>query len=172
MTREEKIQAVISLTEQVNNAPNLYIADASTLNVESINNFRRLCFSKDVKFQVVKNTLLKKAFEASEVNYDGLYEVLVGSSALMFSDTANIPAKVLKEFRKENDKPLLKGALIDSEVYIGDDKINELASLKSREELIGDVITLLESPMKNVISALSSGGTTIASLLQTLSEKE
>jgi len=172
MTREEKKQAVISLTEQVNNAPNLYIADASTLNVETINNFRRLCYSKDIKFQVVKNTLLKKAFEASDVNYEGLYEVLSGPTALMFCETANAPAKVLKEFREGNEKPLLKAALIDSEVYIGDDKINELASLKSREELIGDVMLLLGSPIKTVMSSLSSGGSTIASLLQTLSEKE
>ena len=172
MTREEKIQAVISLTEQVNSATNLYITDASTLNVESINKFRGLCHKSDVKFQVVKNTLLKKAFEASDVNYDDLYQVLNGSTSLMFSDTANAPAKILKEFREDNDKPVLKAAYINSEVYLGDEMIKELASLKSKNELIGDVINLLESPIKTVISSLNSGGSTIASLLQTLSEKE
>lgn len=172
MTREEKKQAVIELTEQVNNATNIYVTDASTLDVESINKFRGLCYEKDIKFKVVKNTLLKKALEASDINYEGLYEVLKGSTSLMFSDTANLPAKVLKEFREENEKPLLKAAYIDSEVFYGDDSIKELATLKSKEELLGEVITLLESPMKNVISSLSSGGSTIASLLQTLSEKE
>lgn len=172
MNREEKKQAVISLTEQVNNASNLYITDASTLNVESVNKFRGLCHENDVKFQVVKNTLLKKAFEASDVNYEDLYQVLTGSTSLMFSETANAPAKILKKFREENEKPVLKAAFIDTEVYLGDNMINELATLKSKEELIGDVLNLLESPIKNVISSLNSGGSTIASLLQTLSEKE
>lgn len=172
MNREEKKQAVISLTEQLNNATNLYITDASTLNVENVNKFRGLCHKNDIKYQVVKNTLLKKAFEASDINYEDLYQVLSGSTSLMFSETANLPAKVLKEFRTENDKPVLKAAFIDSEVYLGDNMINELATLKSKEELIGDVMNLLQSPIKTVISSLNSGGSTIASLLQTLSEKE
>ena len=172
MNREEKKQAVISLTEQVNNTSNLYVTDASSLNVESINKFRGLCHKSDIKFQVVKNTLLKKAFEASDVNYEGLYDVLTGSTSLMFSETANAPAKVLKEFIEDNDKPLLKAAFIDSEVYLGDDQINELVGLKSREELIGEVIGLLESPIKNVLSALNSGGATISGVLETLSNKE
>lgn len=172
MNREEKKQAVISLTEQVNNATNLYVTDASTLNVESINKFRGLCHKNGVKFQVVKNSLIKKAFEASDVNYDELYQVLKGSTSLMFSETANAPAKILKEFREDNDKPLLKAAYIDKEVYLGDEMIKELANLKSKDELIGDVIMLLQAPITNVVSALNSGGSTIASLLQTLSEKE
>lgn len=172
MNREQKKQAVIELTEQVNNATNLYITDSSELNVENINKFRALCYEKNIQFKVVKNTLLKKAFEASDINYEGLYDVLVGPTALMFSDTANLPAKVLKEFREDADKPLLKAAFIDSEVYLGDEMIKELVNLKSREELIGEVIGLLESPIKNVISGLNSGGATIAGVLKTLSEKE
>ena len=172
MNREEKKQAVISLTEQVNNTSNLYVTDASTLNVEDINKFRGLCHQNDIKFQVVKNTLLKKAFEASDVNYESLYGVLTGSTSLMFSETANVPAKILKEFREENDKPLLKAAFIDSEVYLGDEMIKELVNLKSKEELIGDVMSLLQSPINNVISGLSSGGSTLSSLLVTLSERE
>ena len=172
MTREEKKQAVISLTEQVNNTSHLYVTDASSLDVASINKFRGLCFDKDVKFQVVKNTLLKKAFEASEVNYDDLYQVLTGSTSLMFTETANVPAKILKEFREDNDKPVLKAALINNELYLGDEMINELANLKSKEDLIGDVIMLLQAPITNVVSSLQSGGSTLASLLQTLSEKE
>lgn len=172
MTREEKKQAVIDLTDQVNNTANLYVTDASSLDVESINKFRGLCHKSDVKFQVVKNTLLKKAFEASDVNYESLYGVLTGSTSLMFSETANVPAKILKEFREENDKPLLKAAFIDSEVYLGDEMIKELVNLKSKEELIGDVMSLLQSPINNVISGLSSGGSTLSSLLVTLSERE
>ena len=145
----------------------------SSLNVENINKFRGLCHKSDIKFQVVKNTLLKKAFEASDVNYEGLYDVLTGSTSLMFSETANAPAKVLKEFRDDdNEKPVLKAAFIDLEVYLGDDMINELVSLKSREELIGEVIGLLESPIKNVLSALNSGGATISGLVETLSNRE
>lgn len=172
MNREQKKQAVIDLTEQVNNATNLYVTDSSELNVESINKFRGMCYENNIQFQVVKNTLLKKAFEASDINYEGLYDVLVGPTSLMFSDTANLPAKVLKEFREDFDKPLLKAAIIDSEVYLGDEMIKELVSLKSKEELIGEVMGLLESPMKNVLSALNSGGATLSGVLQTLSEKE
>lgn len=172
MNREQKKQAVIDLTEQVNNAANLYITDSSELNVESINKFRGLCYDNNIQFQVVKNTLLKKAFEASDINYEGLYEVLAGPTALMFSETANLPAKVLKEFREGNEKPLLKAAFIDSEVYLGDEMIKELVSLKSKEDLIGDVMGLLQSPMMNVMSALNSGSGTLTGILQTLSEKE
>ena len=110
MNREQKKQAVINLTEQVNNATNLYLTDSSALSVETINKFRSKCYDNDIKFQVVKNTLLRKAFEASDIDYTPLYDVLVGSTSLMFSETANLPAKVLKEFREENDKPLLKAA--------------------------------------------------------------
>lgn len=172
MTKEEKQIVLNELTEIIGNASSFYITDASTLDVASINKFRRLCFSKNVKFQVVKNTLLKKALEANEANYEGLYEVLSGPTSLMFSDVANLPAKILKEFREEFDKPILKAAFIDTDVYLGDDKIKELSTLKSKEDLLADVIMLLQSPMKNVVSSLQSSGGTLASLLQTLSEKE
>lgn len=172
MNREQKRQAVIDLTEQVNNASNLYLTDSSSLDVATINMFRRKCHESDIKFQVVKNTLLRKAFEASDINYESLYGVLSGSTAIMFSETSNLPAKVLKEFRTGFDKPLLKAAFIDSEVYIGDDMIEDLVNLKSREQLIGEVIGLLQTPMNNVMSALNSGGNTISGLVKTLSERE
>jgi len=172
MTKEEKKQALISLTEQVKNASNFYVTDASALNVASINQFRALCYQEGIKFQVVKNTLLRKAFEANEGNYDELYPVLHGSTSLMFSDVANAPAKLLKKFRLENEKPILKAAYIESEVYIGDDMIKELVAIKSREELIGGIITMLQSPITNVVSALNSGGNTLSGLVKTLSERE
>ena len=172
MTREEKNQELQSLTEKISELTSFYLADSSTLSVAKMNQFRGLCYEKDVQFKVVKNTLLKKALEANETDFESMYELLSGPTALMYSAEAKNSAVVLKQFREDNEKPVLKGAFIDGSFYIGDDKIKELASLKSKEELIGDVIMLLQSPAKNVISALSSGGSTIASVLQTLSEKE
>jgi large subunit ribosomal protein L10 len=172
MTREEKNQELQSLTEKISELTSFYLTDSSTLSVAKMNQFRGLCYEKDVQFKVVKNTLLKKALEASETDFESMYELLSGPTALMYSAEAKNSAVVLKQFRENNEKPVLKGAFIDGSFYIGDDKIKELASLKSKEELIGDVIMLLQSPAKNVISALSSGGSTIAGVLQTLSEKE
>jgi len=172
MTREEKNQELQSLTEKISELTSFYLADSSTLSVAKMNQFRGLCYEKDVQFKVVKHTLLKKALEASETDFESMYELLSGPTALMYSAEAKNSALVLKQFREDNEKPVLKGAFIDGSFYIGDDKIKELASLKSKEELIGDVIMLLQSPAKNVISALSSGGSTIAGVLQTLSEKE
>lgn len=172
MTREEKNQELQSLTEKISELTSFYLTDSSTLSVAKMNQFRGLCYEKDVQFKVVKNTLLKKALEASETDFESMYELLSGPTALMYSAEAKNSAVVLKQFREDNEKPVLKGAFIDGSFYIGDDKIKELASLKSKEELIGDVIMLLQSPAKNVISALSSGGSTIAGVLQTLSEKE
>lgn len=172
MTRGEKNQELQSLTEMISELTSFYLADSSTLSVAKMNQFRGLCYEKDVRFKVVKNTLLKKALEASETDFESMYELLSGPTALMYSAEAKNSALVLKQFREDNEKPVLKGAFIDGSFYIGDDKIKELASLKSKEELIGDVIMLLQSPAKNVISALSSGGSTIAGVLQTLSEKE
>lgn len=172
MTKEEKNLELQSLTECIAGLNNFYLTDSSTLNVAKINKFRRLCYSKGVQFKVVKNTLLRKALEASGKDYDGIFPELTGPTSLMYAEDMSISAKVLKEFRESNDRPLLKGAYIDGSIYIGDDKIKELASLKSREELIGEVIGLLQSPITNVISALSSGGNTIAGIVKTLSEKE
>ena len=172
MTREEKNIELQRLTEQISGLNSFYLTDSSTLSVAKINKFRGLCYEKGVSLRVVKNTLLRKALEANEQDFESLYEIEKGPTALMYSEEASASAKVLKEFREENDRPILKAAYIDGSFYIGDDKIKELASLKSKEELIGDVLTLLQSPATNVISALSSGGSKIASILQTLSEKE
>lgn len=171
MTREQKQEALRELTEQISGINSFYITDSSSLDVASINDFRRMCHEKGVTFKVVKNTLLKKALEANEGNYEGLYEVLHGPTSIMYSEMANLPAKVLSEFRKTAEKPVLKAAYIDSDVYLGDDKIKELISLKSKEDLIADLIALLQSPAKNVISALQSGGSNLSGILKTLSER-
>ncbi len=176
-TREEKYQIIESLTEKLKNSEVIYLTDTSDLNVETINNLRRLCYRRNVSMEVVKNTLLKKAMEKSEKNLEPLYEVLVGATSVMIADTGNLPAKLIKEFRKSNKKqkmvkPLLKGAYVGEAIFVGDDQLDTLASIKSREELIADLIALLQSPAKNVVSALQSGGNTIAGVVKTLSEKE
>lgn len=171
MTREEKQLELQSLTDQLTGLTSFYITDSSTLNVEKVNKLRRLCHQKGVSFKVVKNTLLKKALEANENDFEGIYGALAGPTSLMFATEPSTVAKMLKEFREDNDRPLLKAAFIDGSFYTGDDKIAELATLKSKDELIGDVIMLIQSPAKNVISALSSGGSTIAGLVKTLSER-
>ncbi len=176
-TREEKYQIIESLTEKLKASDVIYLTDTSDLNVETINSLRRLCFRRNVTMQVVKNTLLKKAMEKSEKDLSALFDVLVGSTSVMLSDTGNVPAKLIKEFLKANknkrlEKPKLKGAYIDQAVFIGEDQLDQLSQIKSREELIGDLIGLLQSPAQNVISALQSGGGTIAGVLKTLSEKE
>ncbi len=170
--REEKYQIIESLTEKLKNSDIIYLADTSDLNVETINNLRRLCFRRNVTMEVVKNTLLKKAMEQSEKNLEPLYEVLVGSTSIMISETGNVPARLIKDFRKKSDKPRLKGAYIEEAFFIGDDQLDMLTKIKSREELIGDLIGLLQSPAKHVISALQSGGNTIGGVIKTLSERE
>ena len=172
MTRQEKDQIIDALVEKLANNSNIYLTDVSELPVKNSNDLRRLFFSKGVEIQVVKNSLLKKAMEKSEVNFEETYEVLRGNTALVFSETANLPAKLIKEFRKKSDKPILKAALVDSEFYIGDEQISTLAMLKSKNEIIGDIIGLLQSPAKNVIAALKSGGSTISGILTTLGERE
>ncbi|NNE16283.1 MAG: 50S ribosomal protein L10 [Saprospiraceae bacterium] len=175
MTRENKTVVIDELTEKFKESSFFYITDSSDLNVEQINKFRGLCYEKDVEMRVVKNTLIKKALEAAggeEAGYEDLYAALKGPSSLMFTSIANSPAKLIKEFRKSFDKPVLKAAYIDSSVYVGDEALDQLASLKSKEELIGDIVMLLQSPAKNVISALKSSGSTIAGLVKTLQERE
>jgi large subunit ribosomal protein L10 len=172
MTREEKKALVHQLRDEISSNPFFYFADSSTLTVEAVNNLRRLCHEQGVKMRVVKNTLVKKALEDAEIDYSGLYEVLSGPTTLMVSDVSNQPAKVIREFRKKSEKPVLKAAWIDSDIFIGDDQLSTLADLKSKEELIGEVILLLQSPAKNVVGALQSGGQTIAGLIKTLSERE
>ena len=154
MTREEKSIAIEDLTAQLAGTNIVYVADISGLNADATSNLRRACFKADIRLAVVKNTLLVKAMEASENNYGELPETLKGNSAIFFSDVANAPAKIMKEFRKKSGKPVLKGAYINAEIYIGDELLDSLASLKSKEEVIGEIIGLLQSPAQRVISAL------------------
>ncbi len=172
MKKSEKNQLIDILTEQLNQSSNIYVADISNLDAENTSDLRRLCFKNDIKLTVVKNTLLKRAMEKSEKNLDDLYEILQGPSSLMFSEAGNAPAKLIKEFRKiTKDRPLLKGAYVEESTYLGDDQLETLVNIKSKNELIGDVIALLQSPAKNVISALQSSGQTLTGILKTLSEK-
>ncbi len=172
MTREEKSIIVQELADKLGEANNFYLADTSAMTVADISDFRRQLFNQGLSLRVVKNTLMKLAMEKHEDKYQGLYEQLVGTTAVMFTDTANAPAKVMKDFRKKNDKPLLKAAFIDNDIFIGDETLKQLAELKSKEELIGEIIGLLQSPAKNVISALQSGGANLSGILKTLSERE
>ena len=172
MTREEKSQVIETLTAQLSDNANIYLADISGLDAGNTTNLRRACFKAGVQLAVVKNTLLKKAMESSDKDFGELKDILKGNTSLMFSETGNAPAKVIKEFRKKSDKPLLKGAYIQESIYVGDNQLDSLVELKSKDELIGEIIGLLQSPAKNVISALKSGGSTIAGLVKTLSERE
>ena len=173
MQKELKASIVGELTETLSNAGVFYITDTADLDAESISNLRRVCFKSDIQLRVVKNTLLRKAFEQVEDrDYSEFYDLLKGPTALMISEVGNAPAKVIKDFRKKNDKPILKGAWVEEAIYIGDDQVESLVNIKSKEELIGDVIALLQSPAKNVISALQSGGATIAGVVKTLQDRE
>lgn len=154
MTREEKSIAIGDLTAQLAGTNIVYLADISGLNAEDTSNLRRACFKAGIKLEVVKNTLLEKAMEASDKEFGELPETLKGNTSIMIADIANAPAKIIKEFRKKGDKPLLKGAFINDEIYVGDNLLDSLASLKSKEEVIGDIIGLLQSPAKRIISAL------------------
>ena len=172
MTREEKSQVIQDLTAQLTEGSIIYLADISGLDALSTSNLRRACFKANVKLAVVKNTLLAKAMEKSDKNFENLSETLKGSTSLMIAETGNAPAKVIKEFRKTSDRPILKGAYVEEAVYIGDDQLDTLVNIKSKEEVIGEIIGLLQSPAKNVISALKSGGSTLSGIIKTLSEKE
>lgn len=172
MTRDEKSKVVDNLAQAINEAKHFYLTDISSLNAEDTSKLRRKCFEKDIKLVVVKNTLLRKAFDKFEGAYDELKEVLKNETSIMFTETGNIPAKLIKEFRKTLDRPIIKAAFVEESVYIGDENLDMLSSLKSKEELLGDIIGLLQSPAKNVISALQSGGGTLAGIIKTLSEKE
>jgi large subunit ribosomal protein L10 len=156
MTREEKSIAIEDLTAQLAGTNIIYVSDISGLNAETTSNLRRACFKAGIKLEVVKNTLLAKAMEASANDYGDLPSVLTGNSAIFISDIANAPGKIIKDFRKKSDKPVLKGAYINSEIYIGDNQLDALATIKSKEELIGELIGLLQSPAQRVISALQN----------------
>jgi len=169
---QEKIATVEALKEKFSNSQYFYVTDYSTLTVEQINKLRRACFEKDIEIKVLKNTLVRKALEqVNDMAYTGLYDALKGPTAIMFSEVSNAPAKVIKEFRESNEKPTLKAAYIDTDIFLGDDQVEALSNLKSKNELIGDVILLLESPIKTVIGSLQSGGSTIAGLLKALEER-
>ncbi|MBT6440155.1 MAG: 50S ribosomal protein L10 [Flavobacteriales bacterium] len=172
MNKLEKNEFIDSLAVKLADAKTFYLTDIAALDAEASSKLRRLCFNKQVSMQVVKNTLLKKAMERVEdKNYEELFGTLKGNTSIMFTDVANAPAKLIKEFRKKNDKPLLKGAFVEESIYLGEENLDTLANLKSKEELIGDIIMLLQSPAKNVISGLQSGGNTLSGLVKTLSER-
>jgi large subunit ribosomal protein L10 len=171
MNKEEKYDLVLALTAQMKEYGNFYITDTSDLSVAKINDIRRKCFESDITMKVAKNSLIKKAMEAAGDDYAPIFEVLKGSSSILFSKSATAPAKLIKQLRKKGDKPVLKAAYIDSAIFVGDNQIDTLIKLKSKEQLIGEVIGILQSPAKNVVSALQSGGTIIAGLVKTLQER-
>lgn len=172
MTREEKDQLIDSLAETLKNSNTVYLTDISNLNSSNSTRLRSLCFKRNVSLQVVKNTLLKKAMERSEKNYEELFGILHGPTSIMIAESGNVPAKLIKEFRRTSDKPILKGAFVQDMVFIGDNQLDILVSLKSKNELIADIVALLQSPVNNVISGLQSGGHKLSGILKTLSEKE
>ena len=171
MRKEDKQVIIDSILAELQACPNFYLTDVSDLNAEKTSQLRRQCFNSGIKMLVVKNTLLHKAMQNMDKDYDDLYNVLKGSTAVMLCETGNAPAKLIKNFRQKNDRPILKGAYIEECCYVGDDMIDTLCSIKSKNELIADIIALLQSPVKNVISGLQSGGHKLSGILETLSEK-
>ncbi|MBN1416717.1 MAG: 50S ribosomal protein L10 [Bacteroidales bacterium] len=172
MKREDKNTIIDNLKESIGNSKHFYLADISNLDAESTSKLRRACFEKEIQLVVVKNTLLRKALEKFEGKFEEFYSLLNNSTSIMFSQVANIPAKLIKEFRKTSEKPILKAAYVEESIYIGDDQLDALSSIKSKEELLGDLILLLQSPARNVLSALQSGNSKLAGIVKTLSEKE
>tara|TARA_B100000963_G_C22411811_1_gene573603 strand:+ start:165 stop:680 length:516 start_codon:yes stop_codon:yes gene_type:complete len=171
MTKEEKLKEIKNLTKDLSESSNLYLADIAGLDSKSTLELRRACFKSNIRISVVKNTLLKKAMEDSGKEFGDLKSTLLGNTSVLFSNNGNAPAKLIKDFRKNLNKPILKGAYINESIYIGDDKIDILASLKSKEELIGEIIALLSSPINNILSSLKSGSNKIAGIIKNLSEK-
>lgn len=171
MTREEKLNVIQDLTAQLGESPTIYLTDISGMNAETTSALRKACYRADIRLAVVKNTLLAKAMEASDRDFGDLPGVLKGNTSLMFSETGNAPAKLIKTFRKKSNRPLLKGAYIAEAIYIGDDQLTALENIKSKDEMVGEIIGLLQSPAKNVISGLKSGGGKLAGILKTLSER-
>lgn len=172
MRREEKDTIINDLFNRISNSKHFYLTDISGLNAADTSKLRRTCFDKGIGLIVVKNTLLRKALEKSEHDFSPLYDILKDSTSIMFSETGNLPAKMIKDFRTENEKPILKGAYVEESFYIGDNQLDILVAIKSKDELLGDLLSLLQSPMKNLLSALSSPGAKMAGALKTLSEKE
>jgi large subunit ribosomal protein L10 len=171
MKREQKLELINQLAEKLTYYKNIYITDVASLNAQQTNDLRREMFKNNIVMQVAKNSLIEKAIEKSGRNFGGLVDTLKGNTALMFCEDIKAPAKVIKQFRQKSDKPVLKGACIDTDVFIGDNHLDALVALKTKNELIGEIIGMLQSPAKNVISALQSGGGKIAGIVKTLSEK-
>ncbi|MBN2518979.1 MAG: 50S ribosomal protein L10 [Bacteroidales bacterium] len=172
MKKEDKQAIIDSLIEQIKENNHFYLADIADLNAADTSNLRRKCFEKNIELVVVKNTLLKKALEQCEDKFNEFFNILNGPTSIMFTETGSVPAKLIKEFRKDHDKPVFKGAYVEESIYIGEAYLDALATLKTKNELIGDIVALLQSPMKNVVSSLQSGGNKICGVLKTLSEKE
>ena len=172
MTREEKDLQIKELTQMLADNSVLYLTDATGLNSEETTQLRRACYKNDVRIRVVKNTLLRRAMEASEeTDFSELYEVLSGQTALLVGNVGNAPAKILKEFRKKSDMPILKAAYVEESTYLGDDQIDVLTAIKSKDEIVAELIALLQSPMKNVVGSLNSGGNTISGLVKALQDR-
>jgi len=171
MRKEQKHEVVQALTEQIKSFGNFYITDTADLTVEKVNTIRRKCFESGIQVKVAKNTLIKKALQEAGIESEELFSVLKGSSTLMFSETGNAPAKLIEKIRKEQKKPVLKAAYIEEAIFVGDDQLKALTQLKSKNELIADVVALLQAPTMNVLSALQSGGNTITGLVKALEER-
>ena len=172
MTREEKSKAITEITEVLSQNEITYLTDISGLNSIETSNLRRLCFKSGVKLAVMKNTFLEQAMTASDKDFGDLLETLKGNTSVMLSDVGNAPAKVIKDFRKKSEKPILKGAIIESDIYLGDEQLELLSSIKSKEEIIGEIVLLLQSPARNIISALKSSSNKLSGIIQTLSNRE
>lgn len=171
MNREQKGQIIEQLAQKLNEYKFIYITDVSTLNAQKTSELRRQFFNNGIEMEVAKNTLIEKAIEKTDKDFGALVDTLKGNTALLFTQDAKLPAKIIKDFRKATDKPYLKGAFIDTDIFVGDDQLEALIKLKSRNELIGEVIGLLQSPAQQVISALQSSGGKLAGIVKTLSEK-
>ena len=172
MKSSEKQITVNNLQEQIDSYSHFYLTDISGLNAENTSSLRRQCFNQDVKLVVVKNTLLRKALENSNKNVEEIYDALKGNTTIMFSENANVPAKLIKDFSKKHKKPVLKAAYVQESIYMGENQLEALIAVKSKNELIADVVALLQSPMKTVLGQLQSGGNIIHGVLKTLGEKE
>jgi large subunit ribosomal protein L10 len=172
MKKEDKNQLIDSLVKDLQENKHIYLADIGGMNVLTVNSLRRLCYKRNVKLRVVKNTLLKRALEKTSGENQQLFDLLKGPTSIMLSQTGNAPARIIKEFRLSNQKPILKGAYVEECLYVGHDQLESLVNLKSKEELVGDIILLLQSPAKRVVSALQSGGGKIAGIVKTLSDKQ
>ena len=172
MTREEKSKAITDITKVLSQNEIIYLTDISGLNSIETSNLRRLCFKSGVKLEVMKNTLLEQAMTASDKDFGDLLETLKGNTSIMLSDVGNAPAKVIKDFRKKSERPILKGAIIENDIYLGDEQLELLSSIKSKEEIIGEIVILLQSPVRNIISALKSSSSKLSGIIQTLSNRE